>query len=567
MGTHDVPQWLISAFARSCRAAGATASRDDLEATARRLLDRWNTGERHHHTVRHVVDVLARVEELSGETHHPDLVRLAAWYHGAVFSTAAIKAYARAAGEDKEASAHLAIEELGALGVPADVTDRIAFLILNLKRHDAPKDDIDAQALCDADLGAIADDPQKYRAYREGVRKEFAHIPLRHYLEGRTRVIERLLSRKRLFASPMAREWEDTARQNLGAELARLTVELDAMGECAAEDHLPEPEDVERSRGVGSGGVGSAGGVGGRGGGGAGGGACAGARGRSGGGSGPAVARRPLRDRTPADRDFVTSDAGETTSTIARVKPAAPLPIPAGDAYDSYGERAERDRVERELADRDPADRDRADRVERGRPAGASATDAAPGSEVWAAANAEQRRAEPRHSGLEAEPEDPRRPVMDRAGADRSGRFPDSGDGVTAGGAAGGSAVGKAGAGPRGAERAVRDSERSARDSVPTMLPPDRDGDPVPRNRRLELPQGFAEPDIEPVAEPLSRPLPPPVPGDPGPDFAEPHELVEDDERQMPSISHAESQDDAAEQPLSAMEREPDLFTRRDRKR
>ena len=85
MGTQDVPQWLISAFARSCRAAGATADRAALEATARRLLDRWSTGERHHHTVRHLVDVLARVEELAGETHHPDLVRLAALYHGAVF--------------------------------------------------------------------------------------------------------------------------------------------------------------------------------------------------------------------------------------------------------------------------------------------------------------------------------------------------------------------------------------------------------------------------------------------------------------------------------------------------
>ena len=39
---------------------------------------------RHFHNIRHLTDVLARVDELE-ETHEPDLVRLAAWYHGAIF--------------------------------------------------------------------------------------------------------------------------------------------------------------------------------------------------------------------------------------------------------------------------------------------------------------------------------------------------------------------------------------------------------------------------------------------------------------------------------------------------
>ena len=515
MGTQDVPQWLISAFARSCRAAGATADRAALEATARRLLDRWSTGERHHHTVRHLVDVLARVEELAGETHHPDLVRLAAWYHGAVFSTVALKAYQRAAGEDKEASAQLAIEQLGELGVPAEVTERVADLILHLKRHDAPKDDIDAQALSDADLGTIAVDPQKFRSYREAVRKEFAHIPLRHYIEARIRVIDRLLDRKRIFTSPLARDWDDQARQNLGAELARLTAELEQMGECAVGDHLPEPpEDAAADDGPGP-------------------------AGRARQERSAAVQRRSLRHRAPAgDRDLRTATEVSTTSTMARVRPAAPLPMPAPGRPDEPADRGDR-----------PADDEHRD------------APPPPPHPVWSAV--EQARPEPRQSGLESEPEEPRRRPEHTRIASPAASHRSSPDHVTR------ASVDSVDANQPDEHRpppGARSPEpRSPRDTVPTMVPPDAEGDPVPRHRRIDTP---------PDPFPDHSHLPEPVPADPGPDLAEPHEAMDDDEQEMPSLAHPEPDEapDRAEDrsdsgTLSAMEREPDLFTRRDRRR
>ena len=94
----------------------------------------------------------------------------------------------------------------------------------------------------------------------------------------------------------------------------------------------------------------------------------------------------------------------------------------------------------------------------------------------------------------------------------------------------------------------------------------DRDGDPVPRHRRIDLPPN-------PLPD-LSH-LPEPVPGDPGPDLAEPHEAMDDDEQEMPTLAlpapEDAARDEAAErggsESLSGMEREPDLLTRRDRKR
>lgn len=230
MGVHDAPQWLLSAFTRSCVAAGATAPRPQIEATADRLIERWSDPARFHHNVRHLVDMLAKVDQLAEETHHPELVRLAAWYHGAVFSSAPQSAYAQRGGEDEVASADLAKDELTALGVPAARVEIVHHVITGLARHrDAI--DVDTQALCDAELASLAVEPQRYAEYRRSIRREYAHIPMRDYLSSRIAILTKLLARKSLFASPLGQPWEQPARQNLSAELHRLKDELAALPE------------------------------------------------------------------------------------------------------------------------------------------------------------------------------------------------------------------------------------------------------------------------------------------------------------------------------------------------
>ncbi|MGM0386016.1 MAG: hypothetical protein ACQERF_08570 [Actinomycetota bacterium] len=225
MGAHDAPQWLLSAFIRTVTALGATAPREQIEVTGRALMGRWCTDDRHHHDVTHLVAVLERVDSLAQETHNPDVVRIAAWYHGAVFDTRHFKGM-RIAGENKPASAVLARNQLLELGVPDKTAQRVHDLILNLTRHDADHSDVDAMALCDADLGTLAVDPQRYKAYRKRVREEFAHIPARDYVEARIAIVSHLLARRNIFTSPLASAWEEPARQNLSAELVRLKAEL-----------------------------------------------------------------------------------------------------------------------------------------------------------------------------------------------------------------------------------------------------------------------------------------------------------------------------------------------------
>lgn len=238
-GGAPAPQWLASAFVRSARTLGATADPSELKATAERLIERWQESNRFHHGLPHLIEVLQRVDTLAEEAHNPDAVRLAAWYHGAIFDTSMMTEYRRAAGEDKDKSAALAAGELAALGVPEQTIEQICEMILKLKGHAQQCSDIDCQVLSDADLGSLAVEPQKYRKYRENVRKEFSHLEIVDYLDARITIITKLLGRTHLFASPMAKMWEDAARENLAAELARLKAERECLETKPAEECEP----------------------------------------------------------------------------------------------------------------------------------------------------------------------------------------------------------------------------------------------------------------------------------------------------------------------------------------
>ncbi|WNB85272.1 hypothetical protein [Cellulomonas sp. ATA003] len=242
MGVYDAPQWLLSAWSRSCEEAGATASAEEIRTVGGRLLDRWSEPGRHFHNLKHLVHVLSRVDELAEETHEPDLVRLAAWYHGAIFDAAEKAAYANRGGEDEVASADLARAELTQLGVPERNAGRVAQLVTALARHLAVPGDFDCAVLCDADLAVLAAEPQRYKAYLKEVRAEYAHVPVEDYLRARSAILTKLQQRPALFTSPLGTAWEGSARQNVAAELHRIHKELAAIDAATPPEPAPEPE-------------------------------------------------------------------------------------------------------------------------------------------------------------------------------------------------------------------------------------------------------------------------------------------------------------------------------------
>lgn len=203
-------------FVRALEGARGPGGGPDPLPYADNLLGRWQEPQRHYHTLAHLTAVLDHVDTLAEHAGDPDVVRLAAWFHDAV--------YLPERSENEERSARLAERALPEAGVPAEATAEVARLVRLTVTHDPAGDDRDGQVLCDADLAILAAPPSAYAAYTAAVREEYHFVPNDAFRAGRADVLRQLLALPRLFRTPYGREhWEATARYNLRGELEMLS--------------------------------------------------------------------------------------------------------------------------------------------------------------------------------------------------------------------------------------------------------------------------------------------------------------------------------------------------------
>ncbi|MEH0577752.1 MULTISPECIES: hypothetical protein [Streptomyces] len=207
---------LRSRFSHALERARSPVGGPDPVLYADDLLARWQEPQRRYHTLRHLTAVLDRVDELQAHADDPDVVRLAAWFHDAV--------YLPDRSENEERSARLAERALPEAGVSRERTAEVARLVRLTVTHDPADDDRDGQVLCDADLAILAAPPSAYAAYTAAVREEYHFVPNDAFRAGRAAILRQLLDLPRLFRTPYGSErWEETARYNLRGELELLT--------------------------------------------------------------------------------------------------------------------------------------------------------------------------------------------------------------------------------------------------------------------------------------------------------------------------------------------------------
>lgn len=216
-----IPAWLLAGFARSVSAEGATASREVSQSVGTDLAQRWMAPERHFHNLEYLKTLLENVDILSEQARDVDAIRLAGWYHGAIFDVSEAAVGRGEAGLNVLSSADYAAGSLAELGVSEPQIEKITELIRGLHRHQAV-DDIDAQVLSDADLCILAADPQEYLEYLRAIRREYAAYDEARFISARGKVVASLLNRPQLFWTHGAAGWEEQARENLRAELERL---------------------------------------------------------------------------------------------------------------------------------------------------------------------------------------------------------------------------------------------------------------------------------------------------------------------------------------------------------
>jgi predicted metal-dependent HD superfamily phosphohydrolase len=200
---------LLDAWTAAVADAGG-AGGAPTRAAGDALLDRWSEPHRRYHTLDHLAAVL---DVLGGDA--PSEVRLAAWFHDAVYDPRR--------ADNEEASARLAADVLAGLGVPDAAVAEVTRLVRLTATHDPAADDPAGVALSDADLAILAVPAPAYERYAAAVRAEYAHVPDRVFRAARADELRGLLGRPALYrgAAAFARS-EARARTNLAKEVTRL---------------------------------------------------------------------------------------------------------------------------------------------------------------------------------------------------------------------------------------------------------------------------------------------------------------------------------------------------------
>ncbi|MFI6299910.1 metal-dependent phosphohydrolase [Nonomuraea sp. NPDC050790] len=178
------------------------------------LVARWSEPHRRYHTLDHLGAVLAAIDDLADLADDPVAVRLAAWFHDAV--------YDGRPGWDEERSAQLAQRRLPACGLAPGRVAEVARLVRLTAAHDTLTDgDANGAVLCDADLAVLG--RPGYGEYAAAIRAEYAHVPDDLFAAGRGAVLARLLAVPDLYRTARARAlWQEHARHNMRAELEEL---------------------------------------------------------------------------------------------------------------------------------------------------------------------------------------------------------------------------------------------------------------------------------------------------------------------------------------------------------
>ena len=209
-------QALSHCWQETCRSAGV--SEDAARPVFADLEERYSHPIRFYHTLAHVAAMLQTANDLERRMAVPDIaaVRLAVWFHDAVYDTRA--------ADNEERSAEYAAAVLGRQSVSEPTLGAVRRLIIATKAHQVTPDDTDGQVMVDADLAILGAPAAEYEGYVHAVRREYAWVSEPDWRTGRSRVLASFLQRPLIYHTPPMRDMrEDAARRNLHRELESLS--------------------------------------------------------------------------------------------------------------------------------------------------------------------------------------------------------------------------------------------------------------------------------------------------------------------------------------------------------
>ena len=193
-----------------CRGARSEAAAQWYD----RLLELYSEPHRHYHNAQHITDCLKEFDSTRDAAHEPHAVELAIWFHDAIYNPRA--------GDNEERSAELAAQFIRETGVAKEFQPSVNQLVLATKHHDGTLHR-DAALMVDIDLSIFGQTPERFWKYEDQIRKEYEWVPGNIFTVKRAEILQRFLSRDKIFGTKFFfSKYETQARVNLAESLRRL---------------------------------------------------------------------------------------------------------------------------------------------------------------------------------------------------------------------------------------------------------------------------------------------------------------------------------------------------------
>jgi predicted metal-dependent HD superfamily phosphohydrolase len=203
---NDLKNLLETYFGARPKALGAAAS----------IVAGYSEEHRFYHNLSHVNALLASAEKFKERFADEESVRLAVWFHDAI--------YEPKSPTNEIDSARLAVKTLAALNFPHAKIEHVEKMILATQKHDAAGLDADGRYFLDLDLGILGANAEIYQAYAKAIRREYSFAPENLYREKRREVLLKFLEREFIYYTDELRELlEPRARMNIANEIKELS--------------------------------------------------------------------------------------------------------------------------------------------------------------------------------------------------------------------------------------------------------------------------------------------------------------------------------------------------------
>jgi predicted metal-dependent HD superfamily phosphohydrolase len=154
------------------------------------LIDLYSDKKRSYHTVQHLDECFARLDEareFAGKFHE---IELALWFHDAIYDVRK--------DDNEERSAAWAGDVALRAGVPQTASTRIHGLIIATK-HNVIPDTADAKVIVDVDLSILGAPMERFNEYERQVRQEYSWVPGWLFRRKRREILTGFLSRPHIY--------------------------------------------------------------------------------------------------------------------------------------------------------------------------------------------------------------------------------------------------------------------------------------------------------------------------------------------------------------------------------